>query len=179
MQTMSFVISGTVGLRITLTEQADGSLRFDLVNEGEQVADLRGLFFDTVDAGLLAGLTVAGADVTRSLMGDDAVTNLGGGVNMNGVGAFDVGILFGTAGIGKDDIGDTSFTLRSSDGPLEVEDFAGVDFGVRFTSVGDADGRRDGSLKLFGGSPDAPPPPPIVELPGDQPPLLGPIDFFG
>ena len=73
MQTMSFVIPGTVGLRITLTEQADGSLRFDLVNEGEQVADLRGLFFDTVDAGLLAGLTVAGADVTRSLVGDDAV----------------------------------------------------------------------------------------------------------
>lgn len=163
---MTFDILGSVGLRVTMTEQADGSLRFDLVNQGVQVGDLRGLFFDTNDAALLSTLSVAGSQVTKVASGDDSVVNLGNGVNMQGVDAFDFGVAFGTAGIGKDDIQSTSFTLRSSAGALDLDDFAGIDFGVRFTSVGDLGGSRDGSLKLVGGSPT-----PIDEPPTDVPPI--------
>lgn len=171
MRSMSFLIPGTVGLRVTITEQADGTLRFDLQNEGEDVADLRGLFFDTTDAGLLSGLSAVGSDVTDSAFKNDAVVNLGGGVNMNGHGVFDAGVEFGTSGLGKDDIDATSFTLASSRGALELEDFAGVDFGVRFTSVGDPDGARNGSLKLVFESPDAPGDP-IILPPDDIDPII-------
>lgn len=172
MESMSFTIPGAVGLKVTLTEQEDGSLRFDLVNQGDMVADLRGFFFDAADADILSGLSVQGADVTRTAVKDDRVVNLGNGNTMSGAGAFDLGIAFGTAGIGKDDIGETSFTLRSSDGALDIDDFAGVDFGVRFTSVGEADGARDGSLKLVFESPDVPSGPPI--FPPIFPPSEGP-----
>lgn len=178
MDTMSFEILGSVGLKVTITEQADGSLRFDLVNQGDRVGDLRGLFFDTNDAALLSTLSVAGSQVTKVAAGDDSVVNLGGGVNMQGVDAFDFGVAFGTAGIGKDDIQSTSFTLRSSGGALDLDDFAGVDFGVRFTSVGDPDGARDGSLKLVGTSPDVVAEPPIELPPIIFPPVIfPPIDF--
>lgn len=156
MDSFSFVIPGSVGLKVTVTEQADGSLRFDLLNQGDLAADLRGLFFDVNDAALLSTLSVAGAQVTRTAAGDDAVVNLGNGVNMNGVDAFDFGVAFGTSGIGKDDISATSFTLRSSASALDLDDLAGVDFGVRFTSVGEFGGARDGSLKLVAEAPHAP-----------------------
>lgn len=171
MDSMTFDILGSVGLRVTMTEQADGSLRFDLVNQGAQVGDLRGLFFDTNDAALLSTLSVMGSQVTKVASGDDSVVNLGNGVNMQGVDAFDFGVAFGTAGIGKDDIQSTSFTLRSSAGALDLDDFAGVDFGVRFTSVGDLGGSRDGSLKLVGSSPDPVAEPPIDPPPTDWPPI--------
>ena len=178
MSAMSFDIAGSVGLKVTITEQADGSLRFDLVNQGAQVGDLRGFFFDTNDVDLLSSLSVVGTQVTRVAAGDDAVVNLGNGVNMHGVDAFDLGIAFGTAGIGKDDIQSTSFTLRSSTGGLDLADFAGVDFGVRFTSVGDFGSVRDGSLKLVGESPDLPVLPPIDLPPIGLPPVgLPPIDI--
>lgn len=179
MESLSFVIPGAVGLAVTMTEQSDGSLRFDLVNEGEIVADLRGLFFDVVDPAILSTLSVAGAQVTRVASGDDAVVNLGNGVNMNGAGEFDFGLAFGTSGIGKDDISSTSFTLTSSAGALDLQDFAGVEFGVRFTSVGDADGARGDSLKLVGESPDLPEFPPIDFPPIDFPPWNLPPIWIG
>lgn len=169
MESFSFSIPGTVGLQVTLTELEDGSVRFDLENSGEQVADLRGLFFDFNDPALLSSLYVAGSDVTGASFVDDSVRNLGQGVNMNGAGIFDVGVAFGSAGIGEDDIFATSFTLSSSEGPLSLEAFANAEFGVRFTSVGTLDGEREESLKLVALSPDYvrggeidPPPPPDV-----------------
>ena len=152
MSTMSFSIGGEQSLNITLTELEDGSIRFDLANAGPLLADLRGLFFDVNDASLLSTLSFVGADITGSSVRNDGVTNLGGGVNMNGAGVFDAGVVFGTSGIGKDDIGSTSFVLRSSTGSLSLADFANAEFGVRFTSVGE-DGDRDGSLKLVGTAP--------------------------
>lgn len=168
MDAMTFNIAGAAGLKISISEQADGSLRFDLVNEGDQVADLRGLFFDVNDASLLKSLSVTGSDVTKTAAGDNSVVNLGSGVTMQGVDSFDFGVAFGTSGIGKDDIHATSFTLRSSSGALDLDDFYGVDFGVRFTSVGDLGGSREGSLKLTGSAPD---------LDGEGPIILPPIEF--
>jgi hypothetical protein len=155
MASMSFTIGGEASLGIVLTELEDGSIRFELANGGPLLADLRGLFFDVADGGVLSSLSVAGSDITGSQFRDDAVTNLGGGVNMNGAGVFDAGIVFGTAGIGKDDISGTSFVLKSSTGSLSLADFAGAEFGVRFTSVGD-EGDRDGSLKLVTTAPTIP-----------------------
>lgn len=158
MSSLSFEIAGAVGLRVEITEQTDGSLRFDLRNQGDQVGDLRGLFFDFADSDQISRLSVSGSAISGQSFGDERVTNLGGGVNMNGVSAFDVGVAFGTAGIGKDDIRDTFFFLRSSSGALDLSDVAGMDFGARFTSVGDAGGSRDDSLKLMGEAPDYTPP---------------------
>ncbi len=169
---MSFDILGAVGLKVTITEQGDGSLRFDLVNQGVQVGDLRGLFFDFKDAARLSSLSAAGSQVTKQAAGDESVVNLGNGVNMQGMDTFDFGVAFGTSGIGKDDIQSTSFTLRSSTGALDLDDLMGVDFGVRFTSVGELDGARDGSLKLMGGSPDPIDFPPDFPPPTDLPPIL-------
>ncbi len=160
MRSLSFVIPGEVSLQVTLTEQANGSLLFALANQGDTAADLRGFFFDTTASSLLSTLTVSGDAITAFQFKDDAVRNLGNGVNMNGHGSFDAGIAFGTAGIGADDIDSLTFTLSSSRAALRLEDFAGVDFGVRYTSVGDEGGSRNGSLKLVTESPDAPPPPP-------------------
>ena len=152
MSTMSFSIGGEQSLNITLTELEDGSVRFDLANAGPLLADLRGLFFDLNDAGLLSTLSFTGADVSGTAVRNDGVMNLGAGNNMNGAGVFDVGVAFGTSGIGKDDISGTSFVLRSSTGSLSLADFAGAEFGVRFTSVGE-EGDREDSLKLVGVAP--------------------------
>ena len=181
MDTFSFDIPGSVGLTVTVTEQVDGSLRFDLVNKGDGAADLRGLFFDFNDAALLPTLSASGAQVARTASGDDSVVNLGQGVTMQGVDRFDFGVACGTAGIGKDDIAATSFTLRASAGARDLDDVAGVDFGVRFTSVGEHGGARDGSLKLVGTSPEpageGPTPPPPFPFPSPFPPDLFPIDL--
>lgn len=153
MESFSFEIPGAAGLQVTLTSLDDGSVRFDLVNTGDQLADLRGLFFDFNDPALLSSLSIAGDEVSASSFADDSVRNLGAGVNMNGAGVFDVGVAFGSAGIGEDDIFATSFTLSSSDGPLSLAAFANVEFGVRFTSVG-FEGDREDSLKLVALSPE-------------------------
>lgn len=168
MESFSFLIPGSVGLQVTLTELEDGSVRFDLENQGDQVADLRGLFFDFNDPDLLSSLSVEGSQVSEASFEDDSVRNLGDGVNMNGEGVFDIGVSFGTAGIGYDDIFSTSFTLSSSAGPLSLEAFANVEFGVRYTSVGTEDGVREDSLKLVALSPDYVPPDPL-----DPPIIIG------
>lgn len=153
MNSLSFDLAGAVGLHVTITENPDGTLRFDLMNSGSQIGDLRGLFFDLQDASLAGSLKVSGGQVSNYNFADDGITNLGGGVNMNGAGDFDGGVAFGTAGIGKDDISSTSFTLDSLTRDLTLEDFSMVSFGARFTSVGSEDGARTDSLKIVGVSP--------------------------
>jgi hypothetical protein len=152
MRYTSFLIPGAVTLKVTITELSGNKLEFKLENQaGANIGDLRGLFFDVNNSAILPHLSISGANVSGYTLADDAVTNLGGGVNMNGTSVYDGGILFGTAGIGKDDISSTAFTV-SSDEALHLEDFLNVDFGVRYTSVGEIDGAREGSLKIFGES---------------------------
>jgi len=142
---------------ITVTEQADGTLLFAISNEGDRdnlIGDLRGLFLDVADDGLLGTLAVAGDDVTQ-LDQSGSVTNLGNGASVAGVpdGPYEVGIEFGTAGMSAEDIQTTSFTLSSTLRALTLDDIALGGIAVRQTSVGEADGDRDASDKLYGIAP--------------------------
>ncbi len=146
---------------ITITENADGTLSFNVTQAGGIIGDLRGLFFDVNaigggDGALASSLSISDASAPSTLStGDDSVNNLGNGSNMNGLtssngdGGFDAGINIGSAGIGSDDIRSFSFTMGSSARHLTLDDFANVDFGVRLTSVGTLGGTRDDSSKLL------------------------------
>lgn len=116
------------------------------------IGDLRGIFFDLVDDGLLAGLTVMGDDVTGFMTG--SVINLGGGNNLNGGGTpcpCDVGVDIGTPGIGSDDIQSTVLVIGHDTMSLDLSDFAEQLAGARLTSVGAG---RNGSSKLSGVVPE-------------------------
>lgn len=94
-------------------------------------ADLRGFFLDGASA------------ISSTLEGSAAAldTRLAGDVNMNGTGlTFDSAYEIGSAGIGKDDIQQASFTFSGS-----LQDLDGLDFGIRATSVG---ATRQDSVKL-------------------------------
>lgn len=142
---------------VTITENPDGTLAFTLsnINDADNlIGDLRGLFFDVADDSLLGTLSVAGDDVTEFDQ-SGSVSNLGNGSNSNGVpnGPYEIGVEIGTAGAAADDIQETSFTLSSSLRDLTLDDVALESFTLRQTSVGDADGDRPGSDKLYGDSP--------------------------
>lgn len=153
--------NGAVLVGITIAE-VDGALRFDLnvLDDTGTIGDLNGLFFDVSDGAILDGLTFEGTDLTGTVVKEDAVTKVDSYNNLNGevvkeYGKFDVGVQFGTQGIGSDDIRSTSFTL-SGDSDLTLDDLLSQDFAVRLTSVGEIDGSRDGSVKLGGTAPDEP-----------------------
>ncbi|MGH8689963.1 MAG: VCBS domain-containing protein [Burkholderiales bacterium] len=140
---------------VTITENSDGSVSFALNVLGPYTGDLRGFFFDVANESRIGTLSVTPTSpgFTEFQQANDTVADLGSGANMQGLlgsdGGYDAGIEIGTAGIGSDDYQSFSFTLTSSSGPLTLEDFSDVDFGVRLTSVGEIDGSRDGAVKLL------------------------------
>ncbi|HSC25625.1 MAG TPA: Ig-like domain-containing protein, partial [Vicinamibacterales bacterium] len=128
------------GIRVTVVEK-DGKLIFTVLTEetSTKALDLRGLFFH-IDESALPGLTVTNADpiITDTQIAQNSVLDLGQGANMNGAvkDGFDVGIRFGTPGIGKDDVdGPVSFTLEGTS-DLTLDDIAHMQFGARTTSTG-------------------------------------------
>jgi VCBS repeat-containing protein len=142
---------------LTISEAVDGSLSFTVTNVGDgdnQIGDLRGVFFDVADDSLLGTFATSGADIT-DFDQSGAITNLGNGATVSGVpdAPFEVGIEFGTPGISGDDIQTTTFSLSSTSRALTLDDLALESIAVRQTSVGDADGSRDGSDKLYGAAP--------------------------
>jgi Ca2+-binding RTX toxin-like protein len=147
---------GNPAVAVTVTEGGDGTLRFSVTVEpnGKNVADLRGLFFQVENEALASSLTAKGGWVTGFKGAEDAIDNLGGGVNAQGVktGPFDFGLSFGTSGIGKDDVRQAEFTLASGKGPIGLDLLDGMDFAARLTSFGAEGGSRGGSLKLVGNS---------------------------
>ena len=161
MRSMTFLVNdrstgGSIpAVAITITQNDDGSISFALSVIGSYTGDLRGFFFDLADESCVGTLSVtsSSAGLTEFREGNDSVTDLGNGANMLGLlggdGGYDAGIEIGTAGIGGDDYQNFEFTLTSSAGPLTLEDFAEVDFGLRLTSVGYEDGERDASVKLL------------------------------
>ena len=166
-RSISFVVEGDVDTRITITETEEGELRFDVEVLGSGlIGDLRGLFFDLKepDSGAPLDLSTVTAEgltdddrVTDSDFAEAAVDDLGHGATMKGkvakqLGKFDGGVEFGTAGIGKDDVQQSSFLLSSLAGPLTLDMLDLADFGLRYTSVGDEGGRRNDSLKIAGQS---------------------------
>jgi hypothetical protein len=143
---------GDVEVELTLSDDAaDGTIHGSLqVVTG--AGDLRGLFLDISDTSLLSGLFVTGYDVTGFMTGD--VMNLGQGSNLNGGGTpcpCDIGIEFGSPGIGANDIASSEFTLSHDTEALTLALFFDQWVGVRVTSVGDdyASSRED-SAKLMG-----------------------------
>lgn len=163
MRSLTFVLDTQTGsdeiapATLTITETATGELAFTVTNTGDgdnQIGDLRGLFFDVSDDSLLGTFTVTGGDIT-DFDQSGSITNLGNGNTVSGVpdAPFEVGIEFGTPGISGDDIQTTTFVLSSSTRELTLDDLALESIAVRQTSVGDADGAREGSDKLYGVAP--------------------------
>ena len=148
LETVAFPFTGDdTSVRVRL-EESDGGIVFELTVE-EGFGDLRGLFLDIADDALLTALSVQGDDITAFETG--AVVNLGGGNNLNGGGSpcpCEIGVGFGTPGIGGDDLMTTEFVLTSGIGDLDLSMFVDQVIGVRVTSVGDFQDRREGSSKL-------------------------------
>lgn len=117
-----------------------GGVQFS-VQVVEGYADLRGFFLDVGDG--TSGITLDFDGAYK--IGDESVTSVGtGDNNVKGTGeTFDVGMEIGTAGMGRDDIGATTFTLQG----VTLESLDGLTFAVRATSVGE---ERDDAVKLVG-----------------------------
>jgi hypothetical protein len=141
-----------VEVELTLSDDVgDGTIRGSLqVVKG--AGDLRGLFLGIADSSLLSGLSVIGDEVTDFMTG--GVIDLGNGANLNGGGTpcpCDIGIEFGSPGMGRDDIGSTEFSLSHDTEALTLALFFEQFVGVRVTSVGDDyDSSREDSAKLVG-----------------------------
>ena len=161
MRSLIFTFPGNPALRITVTEAPDGNLNFvvEQSSPNGSVGDLRGLFFHIGDESLLSGLVVVGDDVTSSDFSANEVKDLGGGANVKGLksGPFDIGIEFGTAGIGTDDIQNTTFTLSHTSEDLSLELIGLQTFAARLTSVGTDGKPQNKALKTETIAPEAPP----------------------
>ncbi len=153
-RSITFTVEGPVDTLVEITELSDGTLSFEIMAlGGALLGDLRGLFFDlsAVDADS-AGLSITSADgtVTGTAFGEQSIDRVQGDANVKGdvvheQGKFDVGVEFGTEGIGQDDITSTSFILSSATGPLSLDSLDLADFGIRYTSVGTEEARDDGA----------------------------------
>jgi hypothetical protein len=145
-----------IEVELTLSDDLDdGRIRGHLeVVDG--IGDLRGVFLNLSDSSLLGGLSVGGDDVTDFETGDSK--NLGQGNNLNGGGSpcpCDIGVSFGSPGIGWDDIQQTMFIIYHQTEYLDLDLFIDQLAGVRVTSVGDDEySGREGSSKLYGVVPE-------------------------
>ena len=140
-------------LEVTLTfddaAAGSGEVRVDVSVVGGSLGDLRGVFLNLTDAGLLAGLTVTGPDVT-AFDTSGSVIDLGFGNNLQGGGSpcpCDLAIEIGSPGMGQDDIASTWFILSHSSESLDLSILRDQLVGVRVTSTGEF---REGSSKLGG-----------------------------
>lgn len=159
-RSITFEVQGPVNTLISIEELRDGRLLFDIHVLGTGLlGDLRGLFFDLglTDSSsadlLVTGINGSEDFIRKTVFKEEKVDRVFGDVNVKGdvvheQGSFDVGIEFGTAGIGKDDISSTSFIL-SADSPLSLDNLDLSDFGLHYTSVGDTYDRED-SAKIAG-----------------------------
>jgi len=143
---------GDVEVELTLSDDAGDGTIWGSLEVVKGAGDLRGLFLNIADGSLLSGLSVIGDDVTAFTTG--GVIDLGRGSNLNGGGTpcpCDIGIEFGSPGIGGDDISSTEFWLSHDTEALTLALFFDEWVGVRVTSVGDDyDSSREDSAKLMG-----------------------------
>jgi hypothetical protein len=158
-RSITFTIPGNPPVQVTIVENA-GNLDFtvDVLDTPTRTADLRGLFFHFNESKLNDLTVVGGSIVTGWTKSRNAVLDLGYGNNMTGAALpFDMGIAFGTGGIGKgDDLsGPVTFTLDSTT-DLTLDDIAHLEFGVRLTSIGIPGGKRHDSSKTTAIAPAAP-----------------------
>lgn len=171
MASVTFTIPGDVDTTVTVTEVINPStgfreLEFSLTAEvsGDVEADIRSLYFHMADESVLGSLSITGDDVTGSAIQANGVNSVGNGKgnggNVKGKGnkadGYDVGVNFGTPGMGQDSIETTSFTLASSLGDLNLDILSEMGFGLRIQTTDD-----DGSGQKL--SADAP----YINLPPD------------
>jgi len=157
---------------LTISDESlfPGHIEFHLiVDTGStgNTGDLRGFFFNLDPfLGALDNSHIVGGDITDRIISNDSVTSTGGGNTISPAGNFDVGIEFGTPGIGTDDIDEATFYMNNLEGTLELSnltnetDDMGLLFAARFTSVGPEGSDRSGSSKisLLGVGPENEPP---------------------
>lgn len=154
-----------------------GLIRFDLAVDTSSTGntgDLRGFFFNLdpfPSSPPLTEIHFSGdSDMTQKLISNDLIYSAGNGSTIVPAGAFDVGIEFGTPGIGTDDIQSSTFYLNDLGGTITLDsltsetDDMGFLFGARFTSVGPDGSDRTGSSKisLVGAGPSTPVPEPAT-----------------
>ena len=124
-------ITGPNGFEAEVTViEVSGTLQFsvEIFSNGGDIGDLRGLFFDVSDEGLLSGLYVSGPHLTDNRFLANSVNDLGQGNNVYGLATFDAGTEFGTPGTYCDDIRATTFTLSHSSQSLDLSLIAGSGF---------------------------------------------------
>lgn len=157
MREITFQIPGNPPLTIHAMELGDGTIIFELSVTGGTVADIRGLYFNLTDTSFTDNLSVTGSDLYYQYYGSVSIVR--GGNNMKGGGRspYDVGLDFGSPGIGTDQITETSFVLSSIDGePLTLDLIANVEFGARIQGNNPADKKGGGPQKITTISPAAP-----------------------
>ena len=141
---MAMILIGTLSDSTTFEVWAEDTaygVTFTIkVVEGD--GDIRGFF---CDLNPYEAVTVTGEDVVLPVLnGDESVTDLGNGANVNGTHEeFDLGVEFGTAGIGEEKITETTFTVSG----IDFDQLDGATFAIRSTSVGED---NEDSLKLVG-----------------------------
>jgi len=116
------------------------------------IGDLRALFIELNDLSILSGnqLNITGALISETVIDANNVTSVGN-ANVNGGGSpgpFDIGIAFGSPGIGSDDIQNASFIIEHESTDLTLGMFNLSNWAVRLTSVGTPGGSREDSSKL-------------------------------
>ncbi len=137
-------------VRITLDDSTGNIVGQVDVIAAPNIGDLRAIFFSLNENDLLCNLSATGSLVTAVEMEANGVTSVGN-ANVNGDGSpepFDVGIAFGSSGIGGDDIQSASFILEHDCGDLTLDMLDLDSFAARLTSVGPLGGNRSGSSKL-------------------------------
>lgn len=117
--------------------QNSGDLRFSVTQPGpDPVGDLRGLFFHVRDEAILPDLdftfvsysgTGSYAGPLVSIVNANMVTSVGqANINGGGLGKYDVGVEFGSQGMGSDFIESIIFDV-SAPAPLDLNDFFPLD----------------------------------------------------
>lgn len=165
-----FLINGAVNVSVRVTDLGDGQFQFDVavVTEGPDytglIGELNGVYFNLPDETATFDYDDLSIDgVLKSVIREDGVNNLGGGINVSGEvvkengGGFDAGVVIDWAGLaGGTGALSGSFVLTDPSGTLTLVHFttafADQYFAVRLTSVGTPGGPRNDSLKL-GGAP--------------------------
>lgn len=120
------------------------------VQPSPNIGDLRAVFLKVLDNDILCDLEITGSLITDIEIDENDVTSVGN-ANVNGGGSpgpFDIGIAFGTPGIGSDDIQSATFFLDHSTIDLTLGMFDLEGWAVRLTSVGLPGSSREGSSKL-------------------------------
>jgi hypothetical protein len=129
-----------------------GGARIAVQITGPVIGDILGIFGSLIqDVGTGFGVisSFSGADITNSQISENAVSNLGGGNNLNGtsLAPFDFGVTIGSQGIGGgDDFQSTFFDVLGA--TINAADF--TEIGVRIQSVGTIGSGRGGSAKYVG-----------------------------